>query len=308
MVRTAKRPTPPNDNKPIGWNASDFPYATDYNDHFETPLAAYQDVAPIIDWLSSGDGCERSRSRSEVVLYDPYYCHGRTAVLLKELGYERIVHEKRDFYQDIRNGQIPDYDVLITNPPYSENHKKRCLDFCLLRQQQQKSKPFLLLMPDYTASKEYFRQCLSAAASQQQQQTRTIVYLVPRQSYHYEHPEGTGKLSPPFKSLWFCGVPVDRVTRLRTFWGSLPGPKPALLTSLDELESKQVVSFQNRPSPRQRRKRKFGAGINDEKVHKSNDESSSKLTEESHKISSSNEKKKKSKYRDEQGKRTKKRF
>jgi hypothetical protein len=38
------------------------------------------------------------------------------------------------------------YDVLVTNPPYSADHKERALGFCLAS-----AKPWLLLLPNYVA-------------------------------------------------------------------------------------------------------------------------------------------------------------
>lgn len=77
------------------WNQKDYPYKVDYNDHFETPLSAYQDIAPLLDWLAQG------KTRKEQRIYDPYYCNGATTKLMKTLGFEGIIHEKRDFYQDV---------------------------------------------------------------------------------------------------------------------------------------------------------------------------------------------------------------
>ena len=39
---------------------------------------------------------------------------------------ERVLNRNRDFYADIATGQLPQqYDVLLTNPPYSGDHKQR---------------------------------------------------------------------------------------------------------------------------------------------------------------------------------------
>ena len=111
-----------------------FPYPVDYCDHFETPLQAYKDIAPLVDELffrntdSNDSKNKRKRTsftdRSDIRVYDPYYCHGQAAVALqKELGYT-AVHEKRDFYKDMEQGTVPSHDILITNPPYSDQHKK----------------------------------------------------------------------------------------------------------------------------------------------------------------------------------------
>ena len=56
------------------------------------------------------------------------------------VGYQHVVHEKRDFYCDMRNQTVPKHNFLITNPPYSAEHKIKCLDYTLQRLQQDDTK------------------------------------------------------------------------------------------------------------------------------------------------------------------------
>ena len=305
------------------WNQSDFPFPVDYNDCFETPLQAYQDVQPLIDWLATGQASsannnsghgsppplpDDSASASAVGLYDPYFCNGRTAVLLREhLGYTNVVHEKRDFYADIRDGTVPAHDILITNPPYSDTHKTKCLDFCF-RRLKSSNIPFLLLMPAYTASKNYYRSFLKDGINDDQ-----VIYIVPGQDYQYAHPDNTGKEESPFASLWFCGIGRQRAKSLRSFLNTNDSPcwPCSIAYSLADLDSTKVVSLQNRPNPRQRRKRRRTlVRAEDEKeldeVAASGSEQPEPLAEsDSH---PSQQTTKKSKYRNPSGKRTKKRF
>lgn len=106
-------------NSPLSetWKES-FPYETAYRDHFETPLQAYNGIAPLLDELIS-----ISSPRSNVTIYDPYYCDGRAGELLRQLGFQ-VEHQKRDFYKDIKEGKVPRHDILLTNPPFSDQHKK----------------------------------------------------------------------------------------------------------------------------------------------------------------------------------------
>lgn len=292
------------------WDPSEFPFPVDYNDCFETPLNAYQDVQHLIEFLAPQD-----KNIDSVCLYDPYYCNGRTAVLLREhLGYKNVVHEKRDFYADIRNDEIPAYDILITNPPYSDTHKTKCLDYCF-QQLRSSSRPFLLLMPAYTASKQYFRNFLKDDEDDEE-----VIYIVPDQDYQYEHPENTGKEESPFASLWFCGIGRERVRALRKFWNQNRNHDshwPQLAFSVSELDSQQVVSLQNRPNPRQRRKRrrKIILGKKDGQASlkgKASHEPLTRRTESETPVRADacppSRTKKQSKYRDQSGKRTKKRF
>ena len=105
-------------------------------------------------------------------MYDPYYCTGRAKKLLKAVGFKKVLHRKRDFYQvnptrplgpgmtrtipaaaarrrspqpqpamppatlsrvlsvsapqDVAHAQVPPHDVMVSNPPYSADHKTRC--------------------------------------------------------------------------------------------------------------------------------------------------------------------------------------
>src|SRR4051812_17275892 len=63
----------------------------------------------------------------------------------------RIPFSVQDFYERIRLGSLPEFDVLVTNPPFSGDHMSRLLEFCA-----QRGKPWLLLLPDFVASKKYY--------------------------------------------------------------------------------------------------------------------------------------------------------
>lgn len=80
------------------------------------------------------------------------YCAGRTPRLLGQLGFSKVEHSNQDFYQVVREKRQPKHDVLITNPPYSGDHKKRCLEYC-----RASGKPWFLLVPNYVATKDYYR-------------------------------------------------------------------------------------------------------------------------------------------------------
>jgi hypothetical protein len=229
-------------------DGSSFPYPVDYNDHFETPAAAYRDLRPVLDWLTS------SSSRHSIpigqTLYDPYYCNGRAKDLLHEIGYDQVVHEKRDFYADVENGTVPAYDIFITNPPYSDEHKSKCIDYCCTTMQQQQTKqqqqykPFFLLMPAYVATKQYMRSALP-----------NLFFLIPSVEYQYHHPDDTGKDITPFSSLWYCGVGAARVDACVQHLLSLSSSSSwRLAKSLPELADLKMIRLQNRLNPRQRRK------------------------------------------------------
>jgi hypothetical protein len=118
-----------------------WPFETNYNDHFETPQAAYADVLPLLSACARqahGDGAGLETLR----VYDPYYCQGAMQQALAALGCARdkLINENRDFYADVAAGTLPAHEVLLTNPPYSADHKQRLLAF-LLAQQGVSSQP-----------------------------------------------------------------------------------------------------------------------------------------------------------------------
>ncbi|KAL7475083.1 hypothetical protein ACHAW6_001014 [Cyclotella cf. meneghiniana] len=262
-------------SEPYHVGTSNYPYPTDYNDHFETPFRAYSDILPLMqnvmnERLSCLQSNTKTSQSTEFTIYDPYFCTGRAATMLAKIfrGYKtqstkvHIQHEKRDFYKDIRHNKIPRYDILVTNPPYSGNHKERCLEFAV-RQLKSHGRPFFLLMPNYVASKEYFRKVVLEENIQ-------AVYVVPSSSrpYEYDHPEGTGHDIPPFQSVWFCGLSHGETDRnmsmgaLRDhfvkFHSSLSKGKdsgtPCIAFCVQELIRMGCVSGEKRKNPRQRKK------------------------------------------------------
>jgi hypothetical protein len=76
------------------------------------------------------------------------------------------------------------------------------------------------------------------------------VYFIPVTTYHYDHPDGTGKDTPPFESLWFIGVNEDRDWNTGFASGKIAESLKALSTSNESF--KRI--FQKRPNPKQRKK------------------------------------------------------
>lgn len=278
------------------WKPSKLPYKTDYNDHFETPKVAYEDILPLLDYIE--------KNRSAHVLYDPFYCDGRTARLLKDLGFSQVIHERRDFYNDFEKNTVPQHDTFITNPPYSDDHKEKCLEFAL-EQLRTKGRSFFILLPNYVASRDYFRRLLVTYPS------AGVVYVVPSVSYEYDHPEGTGHTVPPFSSMWFCGIGADHVDGAQQCWekdaGNDARGRPRLFTSLSELERLKLIPTEKRPNPRQRRKRRKQMIAADEAATSSNrtGETEKKVTPTAYAAKNG---KRRSRHRNEKGERKRKRF
>ena len=227
---------------------------------------------------------------------------------MRELGFVNVKHEKRDFYKDIQEQKVPMHHTLVTNPPYSDQHKELCLAFCL-KQFQEKGRPFFLLMPNYVASRNYYRQILGDAV-------HDVAYLVPSICYEYDHPEGTGHEIPPFSSLWFCGVGRTHIEEFKETWENYEWKhhweRPRFAASLDELVAWRAIPTQKRPNPRQRKKRKEYKGAEQEALiasQQAGNRSPSTLSRLSNKETPVRKKRcKDSRYRDEAGNRTRKRF
>ena len=128
------------------------PFKANFNDHFETSTAALQDVLPFVNELRQ---LLRPSTPEKLTLYDPYYCSGAVVDAWHGLGVHHVLHENRDFYADIAHDTLPGpYDVLVTNPPFSEDHIWRLLDFLATHPPL---KPWAFVAPDYIAAKPQYK-------------------------------------------------------------------------------------------------------------------------------------------------------
>ena len=67
----------------------------DTADHAETPFDAYRDIEPFLFQL----GLRRKRPKAKVRIYDPYYCEGRAAMHMRQLGFAAVYNRNEDFYE-----------------------------------------------------------------------------------------------------------------------------------------------------------------------------------------------------------------
>ena len=124
---------------------------TDARDHAETPLVAYQHLEPLLFRLALALG----RTKATLRIYDPYYCAGSAARHLASLGFTSVVNRNEDCYAAWAEGRAPEFDVLLTNPPFSADHIPRALAFAV-----RSGKPWAMLVPEFCARKAYFRPAL----------------------------------------------------------------------------------------------------------------------------------------------------
>ena len=212
-----------------------YSFQVDDTDHCETPLNAYKDLVDILDKICDSLG----KNRSSLIIYDPYYCDGSVKRKLFSLGYTNVINENRDFYQDIKDGTIPNYDILITNPPYSGIHIEKLLKFALSssssssiggggkeegrkgnskkKKNNSTIKPWLFLLPHFVYTKDYYTRALSTSTTSSTTTIQEKIYfLVPKDRYSYVPPiwvqKETGSTAlakgktktAPFPSFWYC--------------------------------------------------------------------------------------------------------
>ena len=256
----------------------EWPFAdTEFGDHFETPEIAYRHVRPLLRLASKAARVDSERLR----IYDPYYCRGHIVGCLNALGYSTVIHAKRDFYADIAAGKVPSHDVLLTNPPYSGDHKERFFRYVLDAQKAATAgcapAPFLFLLPAWTASKLAWRQllwCLAelrngnrsvqfqdaargergervGAFSDKLEEAANCFYLVPAERYQFL-PAVAAREEAPFDGVWFCGgfastdecrKAVERASSRASANASSAAPSLAMrvLASLAEIRAEGVL-------------------------------------------------------------------
>lgn len=135
----------------------------------------------------------------------PYFCAGGVKDKLGACGFPNVYNKCEDFYARIRTKTTPEYDILVTNPPYSTkpfDHIERLMDFC-----QKSGKPYLILQPCYVYCKPYYNDSLEHRPAGV---TSQPFYITPSARYTYRTPTGlrdvkAGALSTsPFVTFWFC--------------------------------------------------------------------------------------------------------
>ncbi|KAL7487849.1 hypothetical protein ACHAW6_013424 [Cyclotella cf. meneghiniana] len=165
-------------------------------DHCETPLCAYQHIQPVLKHIAQKLNVPPFQLR----IWDPYYCDGTVKRHLAYLGFDNVINQNIDFYQRIKENDIPDHHVIVTNPPYSENHIEKLIHFVT----NKNDKPFCLLMPNWVARKTEYTSLMGKATNQ-------LLYISPIQPYTYtmpswnqkpEHVQETGETTP-YLSSWY---------------------------------------------------------------------------------------------------------
>lgn len=184
--------------------APTWPFATDKLDHCESPADSFADLLPCLRAMASQLSVQ---PWTQLWLFDPYYCDGASGAHLRALGFERVTHEKRDFYAW---DPMPPFDVMVTNPPYSADHIPRCLNIAF-----RTGLPFCLLLPNWVAKQGWYADLVKEKA---EAAGGGVFHVAPLQPYSYtmvrednsqpypDHVGADGKTTP-YLSSWYCHVP-----------------------------------------------------------------------------------------------------
>jgi len=174
-----------------------YPFKVDPLDHCETSSRAYKDLAVVLGWY-----CRTTKHTARgLQIYDPYYCDGAVKRHLAAEGFASVYNQQEDFYAVLAEGRLPPHDMVVTNPPYSEDHIERCLDFLV-----GSGKPWCALLPNYVYTNDYYKRIVKPVAAP--------VFLIPLERYDYWMPEHARDHAPehvsrddgctsPFLSSWY---------------------------------------------------------------------------------------------------------
>jgi len=177
-----------------------YSYNADPEDHCETDIRAYQHLRPL---LLKIEFAIYGRNAGQLKLWDPYFCNGAVVQNLAKLGFPQVHNKNEDFYAVLKSGKLPPHDVLITSPPYSEDHIEKCMRYCA-----SSGKPWCVLLPNWVHKKSYFQELL--------RETPSLVNAPPNylgpvgRPYHYWFPSGSNRpnhvgsdgMTTPFHSSW----------------------------------------------------------------------------------------------------------
>ena len=210
------------------------------SDHAETPLAAYQDIAPLLQQVA----CSVAETPPNFKLWDPFFCAGTMQKHLGSLGFKSVINRNVDFYAT----SPPSHQMLITNPPFSGDHLNKVVEFVAAR-----SEPFALLMPSFVLGRAEWH---AAAAAKKP----APFYVVPNRRYSFSPPPwamgdgvDAGATTSPFTTFWFCWAPAAvnakqakwSPQRVKAFWN---------LADVPSEHRDMTDAAKKRPNPKLRKK------------------------------------------------------
>ena len=192
-------------------------------DDRETPTIAFRHLLPILDAIERSVYKNLSDSRSSIRIYDPYFCAGTMKSRLVELGlsYRNIYNENVDCYEEQKTSMVSPFDVLLTNPPFSGDHIKRCLSYAI-----SSKKPFAMLIPSNVFLRPWY-ETLS--------KNQNIIYVAPHERYGFTGPSCETD-HVPLVCMWFVGgLNAQELLLVGQLWRADPPAGASLCLSVEQL-------------------------------------------------------------------------
>ena len=101
------------------------------DDDYNTPREVWESISHLIP--------------KDKMIWECFYGDGKSGEYFKELGFN-VIHKPVDFFEDPNF----DYDILISNPPYSIKAK-------VFKRLSEIDKQFMMLVPVSTMTKQYLK-------------------------------------------------------------------------------------------------------------------------------------------------------
>jgi len=152
---------------------------TNINDEWQTTKESWEEIKPIV------------MKYQKKTVWMPFYYDGACADYLRDLGFSKVIHEKKDFFERVKDKAfMKRVDLVLDNPPYTGQDLKERILTALTKA----NKPFCLLLPSSVIFTKFIRDCLDMPAVQ---------IIVPRKVFVRK--AGDNQNAVPFKYLiWLC--------------------------------------------------------------------------------------------------------
>ena len=137
------------------------------DDDYQTPKPVFESIQHLIP--------------KDKVIWESFYGNGDSGKFLKELGFKVESHDV-DFFDD----QKFNYDIIISNPPYSIKAK-------VFKKLYEINKPFMLLVPVSTITKQYLKKYFKDK----------IQIVIPQKRIQFIK-DGVQNNRCYFDTLWIC--------------------------------------------------------------------------------------------------------
>jgi len=143
-------------------------------DDYNTPLYVWK---MLLDYLDLG---------KNTIIYEPFYNNGESKSYLGKLGYDNVIHENEDFFENYIHYN---FDIILSNPPYSIKQN-------ILKVLHQLDKPFVLIVPTAIISKLYIKNIFKDDIDK-------VQFIIPNRRLQFEV-NGYNQKRCCFDTLFMC--------------------------------------------------------------------------------------------------------